>query len=59
VRKRFWGNVGVISAGKYKCTRNLFVEEECSKDFDAIRANMGTEDKLDFCKVCDEIFGNG
>lgn len=59
VRKRFWGNVGVISAGKYKCTLHLFVEEECSKDFDAIMANMGTEDKLDFSKVCDEIFGNG
>lgn len=59
VRKQFWGNVGVISAGKYKCTLNLFVEEECSKDFDAIMANMGAEDKLDFSRACDEIFGNG
>lgn len=59
VAKRFWGNEGVIRAGSYKCWLNLFVREECSKDFDAIMANMGAEDKLDFSKVCDEIFGNG
>lgn len=59
VGQQLWGNVGVIRAGKYKCTFNLFVEEECSMDLNAIMANMGAEDKLDFSRACDEIFGNG
>ena len=59
VGQQLWGNVGVIRAGKYKCTLNLFVEEECSKDLNAIMANMGAEDKLDFSRACDEVFGNG
>ena len=28
-------------------------------DLNAIMANMGAEDKLDFSRACDEIFGNG
>ena len=41
VGKRFWGNVGVIGVGGYKCTLNLFVEEECSKELNVIMSAYG------------------
>ena len=55
----FWGNVGMLTGGSYQCELALFVEEERSKDCNAVVANMGAAEKLDYTKVCDEVFGNG
>lgn len=59
VGSRFWGNVGMLTGGSYQCELALFVEEERSKDRDAVMANMGAAEKLDYTKACDELFGNG
>jgi len=54
-----WGNESVVRIdGKVHAFR-LFVVEQRSQNLDDIFGSMWNQEKLDFRKACDEIFGNG
>ena len=59
VGNRLWGNESVVRIdGKVHAFR-LFVVEQRSQNLDDILGSMWNQEKLDFRKACDEIFGNG
>lgn len=59
VGRNFWGNTGMMRACGDKCSTTLFVEEQRGRELGAVLPNLGDVSKLDYSKVCDEIFGDG
>lgn len=59
VGRNFWGNTGMMRACGDKCSTTLFVEEQRATELGAVLSNLGDVSKLDYSKVCDEIFGDG
>ena len=59
VGRNFWGNAGVMRAFGDKYSMTVFVEEQRSKELGTVLSNLGDVGKLDYAKVCDEIFGDG
>lgn len=59
VGRNFWGNAGMMRGCGDKCSMTLFVEEQRAMEVDAVLSNLGDVSKLDYAKVCDEIFEDG
>ena len=59
VGRNFWGNTGMMRVCGDKCSTTLFVEEQRATELGAVLSNLGDVSKLDYSKVCDEIFGDG
>lgn len=59
VGRNFWGNAGVLRTFGDKCSLTPFVEEQRALELSAVLSNLGDISKLDYAKVCDEIFGDG
>ena len=55
----FWGNTGMMRVCGDKCSTTLFVEEQRARELGAVLSNLGDVSKLEYSKVCDEIFGAG
>ena len=59
VGNRLWGNESVVRIDGKVYAFRLFVVEQRSQNLDDILGSMWNQEKLDFRKACDEIFGNG
>ena len=59
IGNRFWGFPGMmVWDGKYTYPR-LYIEQKSYKSLEETIADLNDESKIDYSKVCDEIFGDG